>query len=125
MEEKIIVKQTCIEIHNYHLGDNKVIEDKLSVWNKVSHTRIPLGRYYDEDLEIIEVQKEVKEEMEDKERQEENKKENKEENKYRTDSSSSSSVISSGLSGFGIEARAASRAFSVFREITPETPYLR
>lgn len=53
MEEKIVVKQTCIEIHNYHLGDNKVIEDKLSVWNKVSHTRIPLGRYYDEDLEVL------------------------------------------------------------------------
>ena len=53
MEEKIVVKQTCIEIHNYHLGDNKVIEDKLSVWNKVSHTRIPLGRYYDEDLDKL------------------------------------------------------------------------
>lgn len=50
---KIVVKQTHIEINNYQLGDSRKLEEKFSVWDKVTHSRIPLGRYYDEDLEIM------------------------------------------------------------------------
>ena len=45
---KIIVKQTHIEVPNYRLGDCPEIEKMLSVWDDVYHKIEPVGFSYDE-----------------------------------------------------------------------------
>lgn len=46
--EKIIVKNTCIIINNYKLGDCPKLEGIFSIWDPTKHTRYLVCLYYDE-----------------------------------------------------------------------------
>ena len=50
---RIIVKQTHIEVPNYTLGDKFEIEKMLSVWDDIYHRLIPLGYSYDEETQTL------------------------------------------------------------------------
>ena len=50
---KIIVKHTCIEIHDYTSGDCPVLENMLSAWSQQNFTKYPLAVEYDEDKRIL------------------------------------------------------------------------
>ena len=50
---KIEVFRTHIEIHDYMLGDSKVIENKFSIYDYIYHKRFPKGMYYDPSTEIL------------------------------------------------------------------------
>lgn len=51
--QKLIVKQTCIEVHDYNLGDQINLEKSLSVWNDSYFRYEPKGFDYDEENRIL------------------------------------------------------------------------
>lgn len=51
--DKIIVKQTHIEVPNYTLGGKIEIEKMLSVWDDIYHKLIPIGYSYDEETRTL------------------------------------------------------------------------
>lgn len=53
MEEKIIVKNTCIEINNYHMGDCITLEKVFRIYDMITHSFYYVGMYYDEDQEKL------------------------------------------------------------------------
>ena len=46
--EKIIVRNTCIIINDYHMGDSPDLEQVFRVFNPVTHKFESFGMYYDE-----------------------------------------------------------------------------
>ena len=46
---KLILKQTCIEVHNYDLGDQIGLEKSLSIWNDTYFRYDPKGFDYDDE----------------------------------------------------------------------------
>lgn len=50
---KIIVKNSCIEVHNYKLGSCPRVEHSFQVYDMVTHSYFNLGMYYDEDKKIL------------------------------------------------------------------------
>lgn len=48
MENKIIVRHSCIIINNYEIGDNPKLESIFSIWDPLYFISIPKGMYYDE-----------------------------------------------------------------------------
>lgn len=41
------IRNSCIVLHNYELGDNERLEKTLSIWDKQTHRYYPVARYYD------------------------------------------------------------------------------
>ena len=50
--EKIIVKHSRIEIHNYDLGDAPRLERSFSIWKPVEHKTITKALEYDRENRI-------------------------------------------------------------------------
>lgn len=50
---KLILKQTCIEVHNYDLGDQIGLEKSLSIWNDTYFRYEPKGFDYDDENRIL------------------------------------------------------------------------
>lgn len=50
---KLIVKQTCVEVHDYEIGDQPDLENMLSIWDDVYHRLIPKGFDYDDENRIL------------------------------------------------------------------------
>ena len=48
-DEKIIVTNSCIIINNYHMGDNKNLEQVFSVFDPLTHKFNFMGLYYDKE----------------------------------------------------------------------------
>lgn len=46
--EKIIVRNTCIIINDYHLGDSPELEQVFKIFNPITHKFDTFGMYYDE-----------------------------------------------------------------------------
>ena len=51
--EKIIVRNTCIIINDYHMGDSPDLEQVFRVFNPVTHKFESFGMYYDETNERL------------------------------------------------------------------------
>lgn len=45
---KITVKNSCIVINDYHMGDSQALENNFKVYNPLTHKMDILGMYYDE-----------------------------------------------------------------------------
>lgn len=52
-ENKIIVKNSCIEIHDYEFGDCPTIEGYFKCFNLTTHEITYLGLYYDKENKIL------------------------------------------------------------------------
>ena len=50
---KIVVKQSRIEIHNYELGDCKKLEYIFSIWKPVEHKTVTKALEYDREHKIL------------------------------------------------------------------------
>lgn len=50
---KIVLKQTCIEIHDYNLGDNNTLENNFMIWNPSTYSKTIMGMKYDEENKIL------------------------------------------------------------------------
>ena len=50
---KIIAKQTCVEVHNYDLGDKPELERMFSIYDDTYHRLVPKGFDYDEEKRIL------------------------------------------------------------------------
>ncbi len=50
---KIEVRRTSIAIHNYEIGDCYALEKKFSVYDNLTHQRLPKGVWYDQDSSTI------------------------------------------------------------------------
>lgn len=50
---KIIAKQTCVEVHNYDLGDKPDLERIFCIYDEIYHKLIPKGFYYNEEERIL------------------------------------------------------------------------
>lgn len=48
MMNKIVVRNTCIIINDYDLGDNTKLEDIFKIWDPITHRFNSVGIYYDE-----------------------------------------------------------------------------
>lgn len=53
MKEKIVVKNTCIEINDYHLGDCITLEKVFRIYDMITHSFYYIGMYYDEEQEKL------------------------------------------------------------------------
>ena len=51
--EKIIVKNTCIEIPNYVLGDCPKLEKSLSIWDDIKHKYVAVGYDYNDKTDTL------------------------------------------------------------------------
>ena len=50
---KILIRNTCIEIHDYNLGDCPRLERNFLVWSPTSFSSYPLGMDYNEEEKIL------------------------------------------------------------------------
>ena len=49
MDNKIVVRNTCIIINDYNLGDNSQLEDIFKIYDPITHNFQKFGMYYDEE----------------------------------------------------------------------------
>lgn len=52
-DNRIIVRNSCIKIKNYTLGECPALENNFKVWNPVTHSMDILGMYYNEKEEAL------------------------------------------------------------------------
>ncbi len=52
-DNRIVVRNSCIKIKNYTLGECPALENNFKVWNPVTHSMDILGMYYDEKEEAL------------------------------------------------------------------------
>lgn len=52
-DNRIVVRNSCIKIKNYTLGECPALENNFKVWNPVTHSMDILGMYYDEKEETL------------------------------------------------------------------------
>ena len=50
---KIIVRNTCIIITDYNLGDCKAIENQFTIYERITHSTYHFGMYYDEEYRML------------------------------------------------------------------------
>ena len=50
---KIIVRNTCIIITDYNLGDCRAIENQFTVYERITHNSYPFGMHYDEEYRML------------------------------------------------------------------------
>lgn len=50
---RIIVRNSCIKIQNYHLGESPELERNFMVWNPLTHRMDILGMHYNENEECL------------------------------------------------------------------------
>lgn len=50
---KIIVRNTCILITDYNLGDCRMIENQFMIYDRITHNAYPFGMYYDEEYKVL------------------------------------------------------------------------
>ena len=51
--ERILVRPTCYEIHNYNIGDSERLEKCFQIWDPIGHRLENFGMYYDKENSIL------------------------------------------------------------------------